>query len=78
MSFYGDLVENLKAWQAKAPKLPPDDGEGEPVVVDDPRRNDSPPSAVPAVLPLEEQGDGYPAFGGVSVRKGRDDSPMSY
>jgi hypothetical protein len=78
VSFYGDLVENLKAWQAKAPKLPPDDGEEESTVVDDPRRNDSPPSAVPAVLPREDHDDGYPPFGGASVRKGRDDSPMSY
>jgi hypothetical protein len=78
VSFYGDLVENLKAWQAKAPKLPSDDGEGEPPVADDPRRNDSPPSTVPAVLPREDQGEGYPPFGGLSARKGPDDSPASY
>lgn len=48
VSFYGDLVEDLKAWQAKAPKLPDTEAEGEPTG-DDPRRSESPPSALPVV-----------------------------
>ena len=48
VSFYGDLVENLKAWQAKAPKLPDAEPEGEPAG-DDPRLSESPPSALPVV-----------------------------
>jgi hypothetical protein len=35
VSFYGDLVENLRDWQAKAPKLPDSESSGE---VEDPRR----------------------------------------
>jgi hypothetical protein len=52
VSFYGDLVENLKAWQAKAPKLPDAEPEGEPAG-DDPRLSESPPSALPVVRPNE-------------------------
>jgi hypothetical protein len=50
VSFYGDLVENLKAWQAKAPKLPDAEPEGKPAG-DDPRLSESPPSALPIVRP---------------------------
>jgi len=35
VSFYGDLVENLRAWQGKAPKLSSTESSGE---SDDPRR----------------------------------------
>jgi hypothetical protein len=52
VSFYGDLVENLKAWQAKAPKLPDAEPEGEPAG-DNPRLSESPPSALPVVRPPE-------------------------
>jgi hypothetical protein len=52
VSFYGDLVENLKDWQAKAPKLPeaePDDDS----TSEDPRVSESPPSSFPVVRPPE-------------------------
>jgi hypothetical protein len=62
VSFYGEIVENLKDWQARAPKLPPDEPEGEPAVVDDPRRNDSPPSALPVVRPGEGVSDQASTF----------------
>jgi hypothetical protein len=52
VGFYGDLVENLKAWQAKAPKLPDTEPEGKPAG-DDPRLSESPPSALPIVRPPE-------------------------
>jgi len=52
VSFYGDLVENLKAWQAKAPKLPDTEPEGQPAG-EDPRLSESPPSALPIVRPPE-------------------------
>lgn len=52
VSFYGDLVENLKAWQAKAPKLPDAEPEGKPAG-DDPRLSESPPSALPVVRPTD-------------------------
>lgn len=53
VSFYGDLVENLKDWQAKAPRLPEAEAEDEPASDDDPRVSESPPSAFPAVRPPE-------------------------
>jgi hypothetical protein len=61
VTFYGDLVENLKAWQAKAPKLPDSEPEGEPAG-EDPRLSESPPSALPVVRPHEDA----PAFGSIS------------
>jgi hypothetical protein len=64
VSFYGDLVENLKAWQAKAPKLPDTEPDGEPAG-DDPRLTESPPSALPVVRsPEGDLGGGSiaPAF----------------
>jgi hypothetical protein len=65
VSFYGELVENLKAWQAKAPKLPDAEPESEPVH-EDPRVSESPPSALPVVRPPEGSlgsGSVVPSFG---------------
>lgn len=48
VSFYADLVENLKDWQAKAPKMPADSSEeGE-----DPRLAASPGATIPPSPPL--------------------------
>jgi hypothetical protein len=45
VSFYGELVENLKGWQARAPKLPDVEAAGD--AADDPRLSESPPSVLP-------------------------------
>ena len=52
VTFYGDLVENLKDWQAKAPRLPDEDSGGQPIA-EDPRVGGSPPAAVPLDAPAE-------------------------
>jgi hypothetical protein len=52
VSFYGDLVENLKDWQAKAPKLPEAEANDD-SAIEDPRVSESPPSSFPVVRPPE-------------------------
>ncbi len=57
VNFYGDLVENLKPWQAKAPKLP--DGNQKDELTEDPRLIQSPPSALPILSPENAEGDSH-------------------
>ena len=49
VSFYRDIVGNLREWQPRAPKLP--DTESADDVVADPRLSESPPAALPIADP---------------------------
>jgi hypothetical protein len=63
VSFYGDLVENLKPWQAKAPKLPDSDQANE-QLTEDPRLTQAPPSVLPTLSAesVESNSHSFPQF----------------
>lgn len=62
VSFYGDLVENLKPWQARAPKLPDSDQADD--LTEDPRLTQAPPSVLPILSPesAEDDSRSFPQF----------------
>lgn len=55
VSFYRNIVGNLREWQARAPKLP--DAESADEAADDPRLSEAPPAALPIVTSEDESDD---------------------